>query len=455
MKIGFGEANITPRGGKIAIAGRIPVRLTDQIHDEVKAVAMIAGSGSARTVWVSCDICHPTCALTEDVAALLDDVLPEFHKDQLIISATHTTACCRLANDYLTLSELPSSDNVLSLLDARAQVCDGIVKAVKTAYENSEECVASYACADILTGLCRRVVYRDGSAIMYGRTDREDFFGMEYPDGGPTKVLYFRSVSTDALKGIFVSAPCPAQADETSPYITADYWGITREHVKKALGSTVVVMGVCASAGELAPKRLMNTYCCPVQGRERALELGLLIGDAVIEKSSCPIRVYEPRELIYARISKELDFPVRQTTEAAYVAAQCYFADADNFHEDGSPRKWFEFNQNKYIIKLWQAKETVHTAQISAIRMGDVLFYTAPVELYTAYSKQINNLFPGNPVLDVQLSNDNLGYLPTQEAIEHGGYSTFLFNTRTGPEGGELFVDTVRTMLNDLLLEDK
>lgn len=78
------------------------------------------------------------------------------------------------------------------------------------------------------------------------------------------------------------------------------------------------------------------------------------------------------------------------------------------------------------------------------------MFFTAPMELFTEYAKRIYSPFENNMVVDVQLSNDTLGYLPTKEAIERGGYSTDYFSTVTTPEGGEYYIKEIKEMLNEI-----
>ena len=77
MKVGFGQASITPKNGRIVIAGSITGRSSDQVHDDIKANAMVITDGSIRTIWVCCDMCHPTKVLTDDVARELKEVLED------------------------------------------------------------------------------------------------------------------------------------------------------------------------------------------------------------------------------------------------------------------------------------------------------------------------------------------------------------------------------------------
>ena len=77
MKVGFGRGIITPKG-KIAIAGTIPPRTTDVVHDDVLAVAMVIEQNDIRTIWISCDMCHIPKRLTEEVVMTLKNQIADF-----------------------------------------------------------------------------------------------------------------------------------------------------------------------------------------------------------------------------------------------------------------------------------------------------------------------------------------------------------------------------------------
>ncbi len=452
MKVGFGQASIAPKGGKIAIAGSISFRSSDVVHDDIKANAMVVEDGSVRTIWVCCDMCHPTLRLTNDVVERLQRVLPEFKKEQLIMSATHATPYCHVTDDEYTDSGFQADySQILSLYETRKQICDGVQKAVLEAIDELTECTLSIATAEILTGYCRRVVYKDGSAVMYGSVSRDDFLRMEYPDSSETQLIYFYNKATSDLFGIFAAVPCPSQADEASLYITADYWGVARDRIAQNYGGRVKLFGVCRSAGELSPHRLMkNDGGCPLDecGEDAAKRLGNFIADNIILNEKAPLKVYNLDELSHKRTTKVLSFPLRFADEATYREAEEYFADSDNFDENQNPKSAYKFYKYSHINKLKNEKSTTYDAQVSVISMADILFFTAPMELFTEYAKRIYTSFENNMVVDVQLTNDTLGYLPTKEAIEHGGYSTDYCSTVTTPEGGEYYIEEIKGMLN-------
>ncbi len=446
MRVGFGQGIITPRGGKIIIAGGLdPVRYTDKVHDDIRAVAMAVENDGIRAIWVSCDICHPTKRLTNDVIECLRKKIPGIRPEEVILSTTHATACFYLTDDDVcgTGVHIPY-EKIMPLEQARAQVCEGIATAVEQALAFMQECTMEFATAHILTGLCRRVVFRNQKAEMYGNTSRVDYLRMEYPDGGATQMLYFYTLEEHRLIGIFAAVPCPAQADETSVYITGDYWNVVRERVEAALGSDVKVLAACRSAGELSPHRMLKSdgSTAPEFGRKVAENLGERIADSIIRERERPVYVYSSKELSIDHRTEEIVFPVRQPTDEDIQKANEFFESPDN-------------SINKKIMsvrvrELLREKIEFYPAKVNVLRIADVLFFTAPMELFAEYAKRIYARFPQNPVFDVQLTNDCLGYLPTAEAIEHGGYSTGIASTLTGADGGELFVDEMIRLLQEV-----
>ncbi|MBR2972723.1 MAG: hypothetical protein IKC41_00790 [Clostridia bacterium] len=449
MKVGFGSASITPKGGKIIIAGGIPVRFTDVVHDDVRAVAMVIEQDDTRTIWVGCDMCHPTKKLTDTVIDSLKKHIADFNADEFIMTATHTTAYFYLTDDEFLNSFDVDLTPVIPLEESRNQVCEGVTKAVLEALSNMDDCSVEFAASDIITGLCRRVVYKDGSAEIYRDVHSDEFLRMEYPDGTGVQLLYFYNKRNRQLAGIFAAVPCPAQADETSVYITADYWATVRERIAEEFGSNVNVLGVCRAAGELSPHRFIKIDAGISGGGwgcAAAQKLGLHIADAIIKEKNRPICVFDSENIPHSRITTEISFPIRKPSEDEIQMANQYF---ENSKENTGECNLQEKAAATHILKVINAGD-FYKSRVSVMKIADLLFFTCPAELYTEYAKRISTRFPDNPVFDIQLANDSLGYLPTKEAIERGGYSTKLISTVTPPEGGDLFVDETVNLLKQL-----
>ena len=454
MKIGFGSSKITP-SGKIVIAGAIPVRYTDKVHDDIFASAMVINANEKLTVLLSCDICHPNRRLTDEAVLALKSVIPNFSSDQLIFCATHATAGFYLTDDeFLNAGLQIDFDKIMPLDETRKQICEGIVSAVKAALDTMCECTMEFATADILTGFCRRVLYKNGKAVMYGNPHTDDFVRMEYPDGPSSQMLYFYTKENHTLKGVFAAVPCPAQCDESSVYITADYWASVRKEIKSAFGDEVVLMPFCRAAGELSPHRIAYTagnYSGDEWGEQAAVLLGKRIAESIIRESFRPLKKYSADELSFAIKHKSLDFPVRMATDEELREALEYFKNLQNFYENGMAKDWISHMKYAHIRKLQSENKEFYKARVSALKIADVLIFTAPAELYCEYSKKVCMRFQKNPIFDIQLADDSLGYLPTKEAIEHGGYSTDIFSCLTTTDGGEMYVEETKKLLREII----
>ena len=89
LKAGWGQADITPRGGPISLCGQFETRITSEILDPMLAVALILEKDGVRSIWVGCDIISAYDVLTDEVEALLLEQVPGFEPAQLAIAGTH------------------------------------------------------------------------------------------------------------------------------------------------------------------------------------------------------------------------------------------------------------------------------------------------------------------------------------------------------------------------------
>ncbi len=48
------------------------------------------------------------------------------------------------------------------------------------------------------------------------------------------------------------------------------------------------------------------------------------------------------------------------------------------------------------------------------------------------------------------MTHDSIGYLPTKEAIEHGGYSTLHFSTFTDHNCGEYYIEEIEKLISSI-----
>ena len=95
--------------------------------------------------------------------------------------------------------------------------------------------------------------FSDGSAQMYGNTDRPEFINLEGMEDHDVNILFFWD-KRGKLIAMSIDVPCPAQEVESRSTINADYWHPVREKLKQRFGSELCVVGWIAAAGDQSPR---------------------------------------------------------------------------------------------------------------------------------------------------------------------------------------------------------
>lgn len=89
------------------------------------------------------------------------------------------------------------------------------------------------------------------------------------------------------------------------------------------------------------------------------------------------------------------------------------------------------------------------TTEVGIIRLDDLAIVCIPGELFVELGLEIKERSPFPYTWVAELVNDAIGYIPTRQAYEEGGYQTTTV-ARVAPEAGELIVEESLTWLRDL-----
>jgi len=88
---------------------------------------------------------------------------------------------------------------------------------------------------------------------------------------------------------------------------------------------------------------------------------------------------------------------------------------------------------------------------IQVITLGDIALVAIPGEFFTGLGIEIKKRSPFAHTLIVELANDNIGYIPDQEAFRLGGYQTWTGLHSSVENGtGEKLVESALKLLNEL-----
>jgi len=474
IKIGWAEADITPEA-TVGLAGQYYPRTSRGIHSRLKAVVLAMESeAGVATILVSLDVLAVPASFLQRVRELVKAAVPEIDTDKIVLNATHThsaPALCAIRRWWVR-----DSPDCMDADAYGAFAGELTGAAIVAAWRRRVPGGIRGAEALASVGHCRRVVYADGHAEMYGATARPDFVGLEGTEDATIELLMTSGVD-GAPTGVIVNIACPSQVMEATDVVSSDYMGRTRERLRETFGPDFGVLCQVSAAGDQSPRDLVRMQDDTFWS-ERGVEiLASRVTEAVRAAAATrPAR----RDVSLAHTVRTLRLPRRLATgverdaavealcaleedcpqEAAF-AAFCSEADV-NARIRGRPGPYdskqhpFALMRNAEAVSDRyndQQQQREFEMELHTIRIGDYAFVACPFELFLAFGQCIKARSPAEQTFIVQLACDYVGYLPTQVAEAHGDYGALIINGEVGSEGGarlvEAGVDEIRSLFSN------
>jgi len=453
-------AELWVSGATVSITPKLPVGLSGQRHarvaetveSEVTATALALESRQgdrvlAQAIMVSCDLVAIRTGVLEMVRKRIESRLKDFDSRKLFLSATHTHTAPVMSEDTYILPEgvLLPADYVEFLSD---QVADAAVKAWKSRKPGS----VGWGLGHAVIAQNRRMVYADGSAVMYGKVQGDDFRRIEgYEDQG-VEVLFFWNPDGKLIATV-VNLACPSQQVENRRAVNADFWHETREALRKRHGEDLTVVAWTGASGDQSPH--LRFHRKAAEERMRKLR-GLTHLEEVTrrlvqawEEAYAGARQEKHSDVAMVHHVHDIQLPVRLVTKEEYENAKAKlteFAATDARHNWSA--KWHGGAIDRYEQQLAGTVEP-YKMELHAMRLGDVAIATNPFELFTDFGIQMKARSKALQTFVVQLAGPG-SYLPTQIAFEGGGYSAVVESSLVGPEGGQLLVEHTVALINSL-----
>ena len=498
--LGWAEESITP-DKKISLAGQFAERISEYVEKPLTVTALAISSGDEQAVIVSCDLVGVSRNLVDEVREDLKKAEDGPDPMKVFIAAIHThtgPAYTRktVASKYASKGTLSNSSRAIleELLPPGRKYVEAvnvsdnpdiiagdemllflkerIVKCVLAAWKNRAEGSFANAFGRASVGHCRRAVYSDGSAQMWGDTNTAVFKEIESSSDDGIELLFVYNVE-DKLTGIVANIACPAQCVQHRLFVSPDYWGEVKVRLRKYFGEDIFLLPLCAPAGCQCPVDLVRwvvpesdvndpniEHANPlprkadpsmfdisgmkVTGRRIASEIIAVYEEGNYEKQTDP--VFEHRRVV-------MELPLRRATltdlEKAKRGIKEYLAEHPgdvNFYDAA------KMQVNLGIISRFRLQEVMNTypTESHIIRLGTIAFATNPYELFLDYGNQIRVRSKAEQTFLVQLCNGTEGYLPTEKAEQGGHYSAFISSGHVGHVGGDQYVRETLQIINEM-----
>ena len=466
LQIGWAMEDITP-DGPVSLFGQYYERISTYVQSPltVTACAMekIDASGKKEeAIMVSMDLIYTLRVIQDKLKQLVQNLIPDFDTRKLFLNATHTHS-----------APYPEIDSEYGKL-----LLDRLSKVVVAAWQNRKPAGVSNALGYAVVGHNRRVIYADGTAEMYGATDREDFEGIEGPSDSSVDMLFCWD-SFKKLTGVIINVSCPAQVTEAKYYVSSDFWSEVRKRLTSRFAGDIFVLPQCGAAGDISPRDLPAAY----KGGEPNMwdvpgivEIGKRIDRVVADAYADAQHTIETRP-VFKHLVKDIDLPTRRVSLPEYESALLRvneirsrepldpsspdtawnrflkeIKDNENIKEfgpwDSKTSDYGWLRPQEIVIRQFenQDKNTVYTIELHVMRIGEAAFANNPFELFVDYGFAITARCRAKQTFIIQFSGDSGGYLPTQRALDGGGYSAMA--NYIGPSGGQVLVNETIALIN-------
>ena len=467
LLIGWAETDTTQEG-KIDLSGQYYHRISDGIHSRLSATALALESDGEQAVMVSLDLVGFQSDFQDELRLMLRPELPELDVNKIFLNVihTHNAPGVDLIAGIGWLAELPG---VLTAAEYRTFLLGKLKCVISEAWRNRKPGGIANALSFARVGHCRRAVYTDGTAEMYGRTDREDFTGMEGGEDSGVDLLFTFDEDRKPT-GVILNLACPSQAMEATYKISSDFMGETRQLLKQQFGDNFRTLGQISAAGCQSPRDLTRNYKGePDFWHENGVaEIGSRLLTAVenVCQSAAGMIEFSPQ---FRHVVKKVALPRRRASYQDYLDAKKKLAELEAvLPEDEAYRQFCgEVSRNEKIAgrpgpydsklhhfvliqnnKAVIARYEIQDAQpkfeleMHVVRLGNVVFATNPFELYLDFGQQIKARSQARQTFIVQLCCGTGGYLPSARAEQLGGYGGLIINGNVGSDGGKMLVDS-------------
>ncbi|MBP3360748.1 MAG: hypothetical protein J6N52_07850 [Clostridia bacterium] len=499
IQIGWAEEKFAFKK-PVALMGQFAERISEYEEKPLTATALAISSDNEQMILCSTDLVSVSYPLVNAVKEILKNDNGGIDLDKIVISAIHThtgpgytgkgygaiertigevsslrkllEAELPKGKKYIESANISENDAIESNDDLLKEISSKIAKAIKTAWDNRAYGSYSNAFGRAAVGMCRRVAYSDGSAQMWGDTNKAVFSELEGGNDSGIELLYVFD-NNKKLTGIVANLACPAQCVQHRLFISPDFWGEAKMLLRKHFGEDIFLLPLCSAAGDQCPVDLV-----------RWVEPYTDVNDPNLKRNNPPKRKADPSmfdldgmrkagrrvaneiinvydeglddaqsDVVFEHHIHKMQLPLRRGTLSEELEAKKEIRDY-LVNKDGN----VDFNDvaNLQIhlgllqrMKIQDKMDIIET-EVHIMRLGTIAIATNPFELFLDYGNQIKARSLAEQTFIIQLANGAEGYLPTEKAEKGGHYSAFISSGKVGHIGGEQLVRETLTDINNM-----
>ncbi len=461
LKAGAASIRITPPIG-IPLGGY--ERLIEGVHDDLMAKALVLDNGHEKVLIVTLDLGGLEA---EKVAHVRQEV-----ERQTGIPGSNILICCTHSHSALFIDWVAKTAVFKGGLSRRQtyllnewlyELPLRIGEAAAKAVECLRETRVTFGQTSV-TGISynRRKKMAEGAIMIWTTTDQMESavkeayesWGMPpmeateraapgIPEGPIDPDLNLIRIEDMEGRPIAVVVNFACHAVAVSGYmnqISADYPGYLTRLLEETVGGTVLF--IQGTAGDIRP------YCSK-SCFEEAERIGFVLASAAL-KAFKGAEAVQGSELKV--VSEKLNLAAKRLPPTVEEAKKAV-AEKEKLLEEAKKEKRYadvrrltwEIEEIKcFVFRGFELKETV-TAEVQAIRIGDIVLVALPGEVLVRLGLAIKDSSWTRKTLIATLANGSIGYIPNREEYEYGGYEPTWSRLALG--GGEKLVKSALELI--------
>jgi neutral ceramidase len=434
LRVGAAAVVITPPVGT-PLAGYYDTRISDGVHDELYAKALVMECGGGRAAMVCCDLITMPPNVAKEARRLIERDTG-LKAEQVMISATHThTGPILPGRTARETADGPGGDLARQYVEA---LPERIAASVKRAVEKLAAARGSAAVGrEEKLSFNRRYIMKDGTVgwnpgKLNPKIDQPagpidpavSVVYFESEDGAPMVTYVNFSMHPDTVGGLQISA------DYASPLCNV---------LGRLKGDAMVTMFTNGTCGDINHVNVNSKE--PQKGFDEARRIGTILAGEVI-KTYARLRPIEADAVRFKREVVKLELP-KFTPEELQKARQT----AVKFGKD-APAFLERVNAFK-VIDVAAREGKPWEVDVQVIALGDdVAWVGLPGEIFVELGLAIKEASPFRYTIIAELANGAIGYIPTKKAFEQGNYEPV--SARCAAGSGEVLAETAIRLLNEL-----
>jgi len=421
MNAAFAEIDITPQL-PCEKPGWIVKILANAVDDPLMANVAVLDDGKTRSAIVSLDILSVRWPMAEAIRDAAEKLgIP---RGNVLVAATHNHT-----GPPVSAPGLATKDPIYI-----AQLVTKVGQALAQAVANLQPVHVGIASGiEGRVSFIRRCIMKDGSVKTHP-------FGPEIrcAEGAIDPEVGVISIQNEAGKtlGLIVNFTCHPVHGGGEPRLSAGWPGVLRETIKRSLGTDVTTVFLNGALGDTHHENPLRADAVDTNNKQR---VGDLLASTVL--NMLPQMKHETSLSL---------FTSRKTIKVPYRDIDGPLGENFKLRQRFAPDHIYETLIAKLRTK--HAKRDHALAEIQAIRIDEnTAFVSLPAEAFSAIGLKIKSASPFKRTYIIAPANGIIGYVPTAEAFDRGGYETTLsMGSKLAPQAAQMLIETALEQLRSV-----